>query len=364
MGQEASGAPGGTEEKRESMDSTAESRQVPVEDGGWWTSVDEGYWQALLEQGEIAPELTLPAEPLEAFQGPRVQTQEVLPSGQSYLEGNTMSGGDHGWQTAELALERGELFHLTVSGANRGGLLVDWNGLQGFVPASHLREMPRGQDPRERMLELARYIGAAITVRLIEVDPQQKRLVFSERASVSDLPPTAILKSLKPGDVCQGTVTNLTSFGAFVDLGGIEGLVHISELSWDRVRSPGDVLQPGQDLEVYILGVNPDEGRIALSLRRLRPNPWLEVESRYHAGQVIEGMVTNVVSFGAFVRIEEGVEGLVHISELAEGSFLHPRNVVREGDMVRVRVLNVDSANQRLGLSLRQANNASSMAED
>ena len=167
--------------------------------------------------------------------------------------------------------------------------------------------------------------------------------------------PSAILNSLHPGDVRQGVVTNLTSFGAFVDLGGVEGLIHISELSWDRVRDPGDVLRPGQSVDVSVLGVNPDEGRVALSLKRLRPNPWREVDSRYQVGQLLDGTVTNVVSFGAFVRIEEGVEGLVHISELAEGSFFHPRNVVREGDVVRVRVLNVDPAKQRLGLSLRQA---------
>jgi small subunit ribosomal protein S1 len=167
--------------------------------------------------------------------------------------------------------------------------------------------------------------------------------------------PSAVLGSLRPGDVRQGVVTNLTSFGAFVDLGGVEGLIHISELSWDRVRDPGDVLRPGQSVEVSVLGVNPDEGRVALSLKRLRPNPWNEVDSRYQVGQLLDGTVTNVVSFGAFVRLEEGVEGLVHISELAEGSFFHPRNVVREGDVVRVRVLNVDPAKQRLGLSLRQA---------
>lgn len=336
------------------MDSMAESRQ----DAGWWTSVDEGYWQALLEQGEIAPEFAQPPDPPNEIHGPKAESPPMNAAGEPAVDGGAVASGDNGWKAAQEALDRGQLFRLTVSGANRGGLLVDWNGLQGFVPASHLKAMPRSHDPGERMLELAQYIGAAVGVRLIEVDPQQNRLVFSERASASDLPPTALLNSLNPGDVCQGVVTNLTAFGAFVDLGGVEGLVHISELSWDRVRSPGDVLQGGQEVEVHVLGVNPDEGRVALSLKRLRPNPWLDVESRYYSGQVIEGVVTNVVSFGAFVRVEEGVEGLVHISELAEGSFLHPRNVVREGDAVRVKVLNVDSANQRLGLSLRQANEA------
>lgn len=344
------------------MENTADSRQISLEDIDWWTSLEEGYWRALLEQGEIAAEVVPPVDPQETFQILNIELQTTAPEGQIVLDEEDGPDLDGEWQVAQLALEQGELFCLKVSGANRGGLLVDWNGLQGFVPASHLKEMPRCRDARERVAELARSIGEAVTVRLIEVDPQQNRLVFSERAAMSGSSPTTVLKSLRPGDICQGTVTNLTSFGAFVDLGGVEGLIHISELSWDRVHSPGDVLHPGQQVEVYVLGVNPEEGRIALSLKRMRPNPWLEIESRYHVGQLLEGMVTNVVSFGAFVRIEEGVEGLVHISELAEGSFLHPRNVVREGDIVRVRVLNVEPAQQRLGLSLRQVHDAGSAA--
>ena len=316
--------------------------------------MDEGYWQALLEQGEIAPATVPPAEPQETFR----LLDITLPANESgeqttHDEGDG-PGLDHGWGVAQLAMDQGESFTLVVSGANRGGLLVNWNGLQGFIPASHLTEMPAHHNPRERAEELVHYIGESVTVRLIEVDPGQNRLVFSERAAGARMAPSAILASLSRGDVRRGIVTNLTSFGAFVDLGGVEGLIHISELSWDRVRDPGDVLRPGQSVEVSVLGVNPDEGRVALSLKRLRPNPWREVDSRYQVGQLLDGTVTNVVSFGAFVRIEEGVEGLVHVSELAEGHFLHPRSVVREGDVVRVRVLNVDPAKQRLGLSLRQ----------
>ena len=143
----------------------------------------------------------------------------------------------------------------------------------------------------------------------------------------------------------------------------LEGLIHISEMSWDRVRHPSDLLQPNQQVQVHVLGVNPDERRIALSLKRMRPDPWLGVASRYEIDDVVEGTVTNVVSFGAFVRIEEGLEGLIHVSELAEGSFLHPRNVVREGDRVRVRVLRIDPDNHRLGLSLRQAHSVESPDE-
>lgn len=337
------------------MERRSESRQVSLDDREWWTSLDEGYWQALLEQGETAPDVVPPEDPQETFRILNVDLQSSARRGQAAAGGEHGLDGDHGWQAAQLALDQGELFHLRVSGANRGGLLVDWNGQQGFVPASHLKEMPRCQQPRERVAELARYIDTVLEVRLIEVDRDQNRLVFSERATMTDMTPAAILKSLQPGDRCHGVVTNLTAFGAFVDLGGVEGLVHISELSWDRVSQPGDVVMPGQEVDVYVLGVNPDEGRIALSVKRLRPNPWVGVEERYQTGQLLKGTVTNVVSFGAFVRIEEGVEGLVHISELAEGNLLHPRNIVREGDVVQVLVLKVDQSNQRLGLSLRQA---------
>ncbi|MBN1658904.1 MAG: S1 RNA-binding domain-containing protein [Anaerolineae bacterium] len=338
-------------------------RQVLPDEKEWWMALDEGYWQALLQQGEVAPDVVPPVDPQEVFSfldtdagtWGRVEAER---------ENHTEMVADDVWQQAATSLERGDDFTLAIVGANRGGLLVEWNGLQGFIPASHLTEIPRSQDPHQRIQELAHHTGKMVTVRLIEVDPEQGRLVFSERAATSSFcSPDAVFGRLSPGVITNGHVTNLTSFGAFVDLGGVEGLIHVSELSWDRVRHPADVLQPGQGVEVYVLGVNPDEGRIALSLKRLRPNPWIDVESRYYPGQVLQGAITNVVSFGAFVRLEEGIEGLIHVSELAEGNFLHPRNVVHEGDTVRVRVLNIDAGNQRLGLSLRQARAVSTQAE-
>jgi small subunit ribosomal protein S1 len=336
------------------MEGSRHSEQAPVEDHGWWTWPDEGYWQALLTQGVIAPQSAPPADYQQIFETLGVETDQAA---------GLRAGGDGGgspetgsfWQHARSCLERGDVFSLKVAGANRGGLLVNWNGLQGFVPASHLKDMPLDQDSRDRTSVLAQRIGASLTLRLIEVEESQNRLVFSERAALADFRPVAsIMDSLRPGDILDGTITNLTSFGAFVDLGGIEGLIHISEISWDRVQHPGDTLRPGQKLQAYVLSLNPEEGRIALSLKRLRPDPWTQADSRYRIGQVVDGSVTNVVNFGAFVRVEEGLEGLVHVSELADGTFLHPRDVVREGDRVRARVLNVDVGKRRLGLSLRQ----------
>jgi small subunit ribosomal protein S1 len=344
------------EERQGGMEGTSELRPVPTEDRAWWTSLDEGYWQALLEHGEVPPETAPPTNPQLTFSTAEFEVATGLPTPQSIGPEDNNPSQQNEWQVAQLAMDRGDIFCLRVSGANRGGLLVGWNGIQGFVPASHLESMPRYLKPHDRVQELSGHIGDSLTVRLIEVDAEQKRLVFSERAAQSSSrPATAILSTLCPGDVCKGKITNLTTFGAFVDLGGVEGLIHISEISWDRVRHPEDILYPGQEVEVYVLGVNPEERRIALSLKRLRPDPWQDLESRYQVDQLIEGTITNVVSFGAFVRIEEGLEGLIHVSELAEGTFMHPKNVVGEGDTVRVRILNIDSAKHRLGLSLRQA---------
>lgn len=334
-----------------------ELQQAPAEDHSWWTTLDEDYWCALLEQGEIAARAVPPAEPKEIFESLGIEST-AGGTGSSPEESNKNQADQ--WQVAQKALDRGEVFGLRICGANRGGLLVEWNGMKGFVPASHLVEVARLQGHASRESELAGRIGESLTVRLIEVDSLQNQLVFSEKAATQRQDSRSdILHKLQPGDVCQGVVTNLTTFGAFVDLGGVEGLVHISEISWERVRHPSDVLHAGQKTEVQVMGVHPEQGRIALSVKRLRPDPWTRVDTRYWAGQLVEGTVTNVVSFGAFVRLEEGLEGLVHISELAEGSFMHPRNVVREGDVIQARVLNVDTTKHRIGLSLRQMHSGS-----
>jgi small subunit ribosomal protein S1 len=238
---------------------------------------------------------------------------------------------------------------------NRGGLLVPLNGLRAFVPASQLVDSPNHLEYEERDTELASRVGKVLSLKIIDVDKNRNRLILSERAAISSEEREArLLAELCEGDIRRGRVTNLCSFGAFVDLGGLEGLIHISEMSWGRVRHPGDVLQSGHEVEVYIISVNREDKKISLSLKRLQPDPWTTVEERYQVGQLVEGTITNVVSFGAFARIEEGLEGLIHISELAEWNFLHPRNVVKEGDVVTTQIINIDSGNHRLGLSLRQ----------
>jgi small subunit ribosomal protein S1 len=244
-----------------------------------------------------------------------------------------------------------------VVGCNRGGLLVQFSQIQGFVPASQLLDLPRELSSQARQTELASHIGDTLCLRVIELDRSRNRLILSERAAAHDQEDKTLLRSLSEGDVRTGLVTSLCGFGAFVELGGVEGLIHISELSWGRVNHPVDVVKPGDEVNVYVMGVEPDQHRVALSLKRLKPDPWTLVEERFEVGQVIEAEITNVVSFGAFARVDEGLEGLIHISEMAEGNFLHPRNVVTEGERVTACILNIDSANHRLGLSLRQVYN-------
>lgn len=263
---------------------------------------------------------------------------------------------DESWDRACEYFSEGRSITCLVTGWNRGGLLVRWGELQGFVPTSQLKEVLSFIDDSDRETQLARRVGEELQLRVIELDPERNRLVLSERALMWNAQEgTRLLESLNPGDVRQGRVSNLCNFGAFVDLGGVDGLIHISELAWRRVSHPREVLEIGQELDVYVLDVDQERRRVALSLKRLRDDPWLTVGQEYRVGQIVQGTITNVVSFGAFARIEDGLEGLIHISELGEGNFIHPRNVVQEGDMVSLRVLRVDSTSRRIGLSLRLA---------
>ena len=318
---------------------------------GEWIPVDapadEGYWEALLRDGESGQ-----AVPLIATQAAPWDREDRNVPGASASE--ELGVVEDPWKSAREAMDQGEVFELPVIGCNRGGVLVGWNGLRGFVPASHLISLSPFAGDGERHSELRRLIGSRLRLKVIELDSERGRFILSERASyLNEDHRQELLDQLSPGDICQGRVTNLCSFGAFVDLGGLEGLVHVSELSWGRVEHPSDVLEPGQPVEVYVLNIDRERRRVGLSIKRLQPDPWQSAEERYQVGQIVEGIITHVVGFGAFTRVEEGLEGLIHISELAEGNFLHPRNVVQEGDVVTVRILNIDSEQRRMGLSLR-----------
>ncbi len=246
------------------------------------------------------------------------------------------------------------VLELPITGCNKGGVLVDYYSIQGFVPTSHMLNLPRLPDIEERLHVLSQKIGETLRLRIIEIDRERGRLILSERAAQEDERALRLWETVQPGDVLDGVVTRLESYGAFVDVGGVEGLVHVSELSWGRVQHPRDVVQPGDHVQVYVLGVKPNQRKIALSLKRLLPDPWEHVEERFRAGDVIDGVVTHIVHFGVFVRLDEGIEGLIHVSELSDTPYVDPHVVVTEGQEVRVRVLHVDGENRRLALSLRQ----------
>ncbi len=316
-------------------------------------SVDEGYWSSLLKEDD-APEPPVDEEfhDLDAHE----EDFEDL-DGPYGTQGSQRTASDADWELIGRIHDDDEVIELAVVGYNRGGLLVEWRTLRGFVPASQLMDFPATSNSVVRRNALLDRVGQRLRLRVIELSVEKNRLILSERAAQARPGERAnILTNLEPGDVVTGRITNLCDFGAFVDLGGLEGLIHISELSWGRVGHPSHMLNRGQEVDAYVLGVDQGAGRIALSLKRLRPDPWQTVDQRYEMGEIVEGVITNVVDFGAFACIEEGLEGLIHVSELAEGQFLHPRNVVTEGQYVRARILSINGSERRLGLSLRLAN--------
>ncbi|MGD8813356.1 MAG: S1 RNA-binding domain-containing protein [Anaerolineales bacterium] len=264
-------------------------------------------------------------------------------------------GAPEDWVWARELYDGDECIELPVVGYNRGGVLVEARSLRGFVPVSHLIALLQAHSEIERAESMNSLVGKKLQLKVIEFDPERGRLVFSERAAMAGPGKRLeLLSGLEVGQIISGVVTNITRFGVFVDLGGVEGLIHVSELSWGRVRHPSDVVNVGEKLEVQVLSVDQEQGRVGLSLRELLPDPWKMVEERYNVGDVVEGAVTNVVKFGAFVAVEDGLEGLIHVSELGDGHFLHPRSVIQEGEQVRARIMHIDAASRRLGLSLRQ----------
>ncbi len=300
--------------------------------------IDESWWTAVMHDEDSRP-----TEP-----PPKLLEPEILSAGPANAPTD--------WEAARRLYEADEPIELAVTGYNRGGLIVGLNALRGFVPASHLVDFPTQISEDERKSLLAQKVGQRLPLKVIEYDPTKGRVVFSERAAQAR-PGSRhqVLGSLNPGDVVTGFITNLCDFGAFVDLGGVEGLIHVSEVSWNRVAHPRDVLCCQQQVEVAVISVDPDHARVALSLKRLCPDPWADVETRFQIGETIEGTITNVVHFGAFVCLADGLEGLIHISELCDRHSPDPRSVVREGERVRVRVMTVDAHARRVGLSLKRA---------
>ena len=298
---------------------------LPELDEGWWSSV-------LADEESVVAE----AKPV-----------NCTPCADRQVEGID-------WDCIKNVFERDEVVLLEVVGFNRGGLLVQREGIQGFVPVSHLVELPIETDDEEKQKNLADYVGRSLYLKIIECEPSNDRVVLSERAAqAGEGKRKELFELLSAGTIACGVVTNLTDFGAFIDLGGVEGLIHVSELSWGRVENPADILKIGQMVKVIVLQVNESTSRIALSMKRLTPNPWDRLLETYKPGDVVQAELTSIMRFGVFARLEEGIEGLIHISSFPENQRNHDISTYyTPGQLVQVKILHVDADRRRLGLGL------------
>lgn len=257
------------------------------------------------------------------------------------------------WKRAETLLAREEVVELEVTDLNRGGLVVQFGRLQGFVPNPHVPGYRRATSAAEiHGLKKAK-VGRRILLKPIEVDRLSRRLVFSGRKALAEARRHR-LSELKVGQIVQGRVTHLADFGAFVELGGIDGLIHISELAWQRVNHPFEVVAVGDEVKVQIQAVDSEAERISLSRKTLLPSPWAVVAELYHVGDLVTGTVTSVKPYGAFVELPQGIEGLIHVSEMDVEGPESPADMLRPGDSVPVRIVRIEPRRERIGLSLRQ----------
>jgi small subunit ribosomal protein S1 len=294
---------------------------------------DEGWWAAVLSDEEL-------------YGSPRKENASK--------NNNQQAIESVDWPFVQRLFENDQIVCLKVHGFNRGGLLVQGCSVQGFVPISHLIDMPVDATDDEKRDILASYVDREINLKVIECEQAQERIVLSERAALAgEGKRRAIFDELKEGSCLTGRVTNVTDFGAFIDLGGVEGLIHVSELSWGRVHHPSDILAVDDEVRVMVLQVCEETCRIALSLKRMTPNPWETLTQRYKPGDIVPAHITTLTRFGAFARMEEGVEGLIHLSSitLPEGCE-RLSDYCHIGQKVIVRILHIDAERRRLGLGL------------
>ena len=263
------------------------------------------------------------------------------------------------WKKAEEAMASKEAIDSVISGYNKGGLIVDFGILRGVIPASQIALSRRmdvsGESPEQRY---GKMVGQPIRIRIIEVDRERRRLIFSERQASSETRESLkqkVIDGLTEGEILTGRVASLADFGAFININGMaDGLVHLSEISWDHIRKPSDVLQVGQEVQVKVISVDKEKNRIGLSIRQTQDDPWLDQVAKYQVGQLVEGVITRLTKFGAFAKLDDAFEGLIHISEISDKRIEHAKEVLKEGDKVTLRIIKIDPANHRIGLSVRR----------
>ena len=274
------------------------------------------------------------------------------------------AGLERKWRSMQEQFEAGVIIEAPVIDHNKGGLIVDC-GIRGFVPISQIVDFPRrpqNEQPRDAAQEIAEklqpYVGRRLRLKVLEVNRKANRLILSEKVALYEErreKRDELFSSLQVGQKVTGSVRSIAPFGVFIDLGGIDGLVHKSELSWNKVNNPESGYKVGEEVEAEVIDINHERGRISLSIRRLQPDPWHSTVADFRVGDVIDGTVTKLVNFGAFVRVRDGLEGLIHISELSHQRVVHPGDVVREGQTLKLKIISLDSERHRLGLSLKQA---------
>lgn len=291
----------------------------------------ELYWESLLEEGPYS--FTGWSKPWEWTEVPAIALEI--------------------WDEARELLRRHTVINLTVDSYNRGGLIAHWKGIECFVPASHLIDYPFPADPDAREGCFAQYVNRTLRLCLIEVEPARNRILLSERqVAECELEPPEWPDWLCIGSVCNGTITSVRPFGAFVDIGPLEGMIHISEISWGRVRHPEDFVHPGQDVRVKILNVDLEHQRVGLSLKRLRANPWMTVRQHFDLGETVTGAIASIERFGIFVELMEGIEGLLHISELDCSCAEDLYCTYCAGETIDVRILEIMPEEHRIALAL------------
>jgi len=273
------------------------------------------------------------------------------------------AGLERKWRAMQEQFEAGVIIEAPVIDHNKGGLIVDC-GIRGFVPISQIVDFPRrpqNDQPRDAAQEIAEklqpYVGRKLRLKILEVNRKANRLILSEKVALYEErreKRDELFSSLQVGQKVSGTVRSIAPFGVFIDLGGIDGLVHKSELSWNKVNNPESGYKVGEQVEAEVIDINHERGRISLSIRKLQPDPWHSTVADFKVGDVIDGTVTKLVNFGAFVRVRDGLEGLIHISELSHQRVAHPGDVVHEGQTLKLKIISLDSERHRLGLSLKQ----------
>ncbi len=274
---------------------------------------------------------------------------------------------EESWKKAEEMMSEKTAFDSKIVGYNKGGLIVSLDGLRGFIPSSQISLTRRLSTEGENAKTYKDMVGEPITCRVIEVDRERRRLIFSERAASSETRESVkerILETLKEGDVREGRVTSIADFGAFVNINGADGLVHLSEISWNPVKNPAEVLKVGDKVSVKIISVDKDKKRIGLSIRQTQEDPWGNMVSKYEVGQLVEGTITRLTKFGAFAKLEDDIEGLIHISEVSDKRIDHAREVLKEGEKLTLRIIKIEPAQHRIGLSVRRVDSMAYADQD